>query len=122
MKCLTVLQPWAWAILHAGKSVENRTWRTRHRGPLLIHAGASRRMLADGLDWLARIGVSPPDDFVFSAILGVADLIDCVPAVDVKGNRWACGPWCWVLDRPRPLPSAIPYRGRQMLYDVPVLG
>ena len=28
MKAITVMQPWAWAIFHAGKSIENRTWRT----------------------------------------------------------------------------------------------
>jgi hypothetical protein len=38
MKCVSLHQPWAWAVLHAGKKVENRTWATRHRGPLLIHA------------------------------------------------------------------------------------
>ena len=45
MKCLTICQPWAWAIVAAGKDVENRTRPTRYRGPLLIHAGASRRFL-----------------------------------------------------------------------------
>lgn len=25
MKALTVQQPWAWAIIHGGKTVENRT-------------------------------------------------------------------------------------------------
>lgn len=39
---LTVRQPWAWCIEH-GKPVENRTWQTRYRGPLAIHAGARSR-------------------------------------------------------------------------------
>lgn len=39
MKALSVKQPWAWAIIHAGKDIEKRTWRTDYRGPLLIHAG-----------------------------------------------------------------------------------
>jgi ASCH domain len=38
---LTVRQPWAWAIIHGGKDVENRSWRTKYRGPLLIHAGSA---------------------------------------------------------------------------------
>jgi hypothetical protein len=45
VKCLTVCQPWAWAIVHGRKHVENRTWATDYRGPLLIHAGGSRRWL-----------------------------------------------------------------------------
>ena len=28
MKALSIRQPWAWAILHAGKDIENRDWRT----------------------------------------------------------------------------------------------
>ena len=46
MLCLTILEPWASGIVFGTKRVENRTWRTRHRGPLLIHAGRSRRYLA----------------------------------------------------------------------------
>lgn len=26
MHALTIIQPWAWAVAHAGKDVENRTW------------------------------------------------------------------------------------------------
>lgn len=45
MKALSVRQPWAWAILHAGKRIENRSRADgrapdlcRYIGPLLIHA------------------------------------------------------------------------------------
>jgi hypothetical protein len=43
MKALSIQQPWAWAIIHAGKRVENRTWSTRFRGPFFIHAGKTIR-------------------------------------------------------------------------------
>ena len=29
MKALSLRQPWAWAVVHAGKSIENRRWNTR---------------------------------------------------------------------------------------------
>jgi hypothetical protein len=35
---LSIRQPWAWLILHAGKDIENRDWPTKYRGPFLIHA------------------------------------------------------------------------------------
>jgi hypothetical protein len=42
MKALSIRQPWAWAILHAGKRIENRDWRScYYRGPILIHASKS---------------------------------------------------------------------------------
>lgn len=39
MRAITVKQPWAWAIAHGGKSIENRSRGTTYRGPLAIHAG-----------------------------------------------------------------------------------
>ena len=48
MKALSIRQPWAELIVHGllrkrtqdrvHKDIENRTWRSAHRGPLLIHA------------------------------------------------------------------------------------
>jgi hypothetical protein len=41
MKVLVVQQPWAWLIVNKHKDIENRTWKTKHRGPLLIQASAA---------------------------------------------------------------------------------
>lgn len=39
MKALSIRQPWAWAILHGAKRVENRDWAScNYRGPILLHA------------------------------------------------------------------------------------
>lgn len=32
MKGLSLRQPWAWAVVHAGKTIENRRWNTSFRG------------------------------------------------------------------------------------------
>ena len=34
MKALSIRQPWSWLILHGGKDIENRSWRTNVRGPV----------------------------------------------------------------------------------------
>src|SRR5207302_502261 len=66
MKALTVRQPWAWAIVQGKKDVENRSWRTDHRGMVAIHAGGSR----EG-EPLPRGEKPPPEhEFVYSAIIG----------------------------------------------------
>jgi len=41
MKALTVRQPWAWAIVFAGKDIENRTWKSKYcyGSTIAIHAG-----------------------------------------------------------------------------------
>lgn len=41
MKALSIRQPWAHAILHLGKRVENRDWSgCSYRGPVLLHASS----------------------------------------------------------------------------------
>lgn len=41
MKVLTLHQPWASLIALGVKSIETRSWSTKYRGPLAIHAGAT---------------------------------------------------------------------------------
>ena len=122
MKALSVHQPWAWAILHAGKCIENRTWATRHRGPLLIHASKSKASYKAqaGIDWIAGYGVELPewDSLATGAIVGVIEVLDCVRASEAPTSPWVEGPWCWVLANPRTLAVPVPYRGSQMFFEV----
>lgn len=133
MRCLSIHQPWAWAILSGGKRVENRTWPTNHRGPLLIHASKSRANFEDQDrdDWRGRYGVELPEwsTLATGAILGVANLASCVRA-DGEGasdvqRQWLDshpfteGPWCWILKNVRAFAEPIPYRGMQGLFNVP---
>ena len=55
MRILTVRQPWAWAIIHGGKDVENRVRNIAgdYRGPVAIHA-------AQQVDLAAFSGQSAP--------------------------------------------------------------
>src|SRR5262245_15321972 len=85
MKALTVLQPWAWAIIHGPKRIENRVWRTNHRGPLAIHAGISRKLLRPTIN----DGTPVPADLVYGAILGVVDVVDCLPLAQTPANPFA---------------------------------
>lgn len=134
MKALTICQPWAWAIAHAGKRVENRTWPTRYRGPLAIHAGKSREYLdaEDPQAWPDAYNVAwPPErEFVFGAVVAVADLVACVElakvaALDPKQAAWLAehpfteGPVCWILKNVRALLEPVPCRGGQGLWDLP---
>ena len=38
MRALSIKQPWASLIVHHGKDIENRTWPTKIRGRIAIHA------------------------------------------------------------------------------------
>ncbi len=125
MKALSVKQPWAWAIFH-GKDVENRTWTTNYRGPLLIHA--SKAFDEAGYDWLlenvlcnTHINLTIEDlpakkDFQMGGIVGKVELVKMVRSKDY--SPWMFGPWGWVLEKPEPM-KFIPYRGQQGLFNVP---
>src|ERR1700690_1312991 len=52
MRALSIKQPWVWAILNAGKDVENRTWTSKHRGWLALHASGRE---SSGLAILHRV-------------------------------------------------------------------
>jgi len=39
MKALTIRQPWASLVATGVKTIETRSWSTKYRGPLAIHAG-----------------------------------------------------------------------------------
>lgn len=41
MKVITIKQPWATLIAEGYKEYEFRTWKTKYRGEILIHAGKS---------------------------------------------------------------------------------
>ena len=42
-QCLSIRQPWAWAVCSGAKDIENRTWATEYRGPLAIQASAAKQ-------------------------------------------------------------------------------
>jgi ASCH domain len=122
MKALSIHQPWAWAILRAGKTVENRTWPTNYRGPLLIHASKTRSSFDREalIDWVKVYGVAlPPWELMpTGGLIGIVDLVDCLPVNQTVLSPWVEGPVCWVLANPRPFPETVALRGMQGLFDV----
>jgi hypothetical protein len=110
MKALSIRQPWAWLILHAGKDIENRNWQLRNpalrfRGTCLIHAGIALQPISDELRaWVKRTaGVDLPrsDEFPRGGIIGQVDVID---VVRTSPSPWFEGPCGLVLANAKPLP------------------
>lgn len=107
---LSIRQPWAWLITHAGKDIENRDWRTTFRGPVLIHA--SRGMTRDEFDAAAIFCSGLDHEIPFplfdqlkksecGGIVGQAEIVDCVTQ---SGSPWFCGHYGFVLKNAKPLP------------------
>lgn len=60
LPCLSLRQPWAWAMLEPNgpqKDVENRVWEIKYRGPLIIHAakGCTRREYSDACEFIHQL-------------------------------------------------------------------
>lgn len=117
MKALTVCQPYAHLIMIGEKVIENRTWPTKHRGLMYIHAGKSRAWFDNDQDLIDRFGRLPP----FGAVVAIADLYACVHLSKLPnhlvGNEHANGPYCWLLRNVSPI-GPWPYRGAQGLFDI----
>lgn len=47
MRALTLHQPWASFVACGAKQIETRSWPTKHRGPIAIHAGKRRPTFAE---------------------------------------------------------------------------
>jgi hypothetical protein len=101
MKALSVRQPWCWAIVHAGKRVENRDWLNAptYRGPILIHAakGCTRDEWADAAAAILRVPEFPFDldvpplvDLPRGGIVGRARLERIVRTGRAE-HRWTLG-------------------------------
>jgi len=136
LKALTVCQPWAWLILDGRKAVENRGWRTNYRGPLVIHAGLDRSWLErmepefrdariyrgvpeageEGLYEKDRAGVM--EALHFGGFVGLVDLVDVLPLDQAPPSPFASGPYCWVLENPRPFARMIRGPGQPGLFEV----
>jgi len=89
LRGLTIQQPWASAVAAGAKMIENRTWGTKHRGPLVIHAGKTRPAhLALTDDRIAALWPDAVDRrWPKGVLLCVAELVDC------HADQGCCRPW-----------------------------
>ena len=88
MRILTVRQPWAWAIIHGGKDVENRVRNIAgdYRGPVAIHVamadaeGAPENIWLEYADFYRNKHGLRPSEFSWrdterGHIIGVVELV-----------------------------------------------
>jgi ASCH domain len=109
VKIITIRQPWAHLIVNGSKNIENRTWATSYRGPVLIHASLNVNRV---LCLKYRID---PDTLQRGGVVGIAEIADCV----IKHrSRWFFGPYGFVLRKRRRIPF-VKWKGALGLREVP---
>jgi hypothetical protein len=112
MKAISIRQPWASLIVAGVKPVENRSWRTRYRGPVLIHASSrmTRPDFDDAIRFLTRqFGAAAVTSWLPSycylremrgGIIGRVVITDCVAT---HPSKWFTGPYAFVFADPEPM-------------------
>jgi hypothetical protein len=121
-RAIAIRQPWAWAVVHAGKDVENRSetairaYRPAVGCRVYIHAskGMTRVEYDRAAEFMASVAVRCPaaDDLQFGGIIGSVLVVD---VVERHRSRWFHGPFALVLTDPRP-ERFRPVRGQVGLF------
>lgn len=144
LKGLSLLQPFASAVASGHKKAENRDWRRLLEGPIWVALHAGKEIYPDAVDldmienWRAdgRWPDAPElKQMPRSSILGVIRIDEVLPyriqdpspgarPGDLVTNprlvkdRWAFGPWCWMVGEVRLLDTPIPCRGMPGLFPL----
>jgi activating signal cointegrator 1 len=148
MKAISLWQPWASLIATGAKTIETRSWSTRYRGPIAIHA-AKRRNIDELIHhlsmWTFQGGLAPlvgkPLDLTgrswpgvkhghlpFGAIVAVAELYEVhrtddlslgIIDTDRPFGDFRLGRFAWMLRNVQALEEPIPWRGSQGFFEVP---
>lgn len=138
MKAISLLQPWATLVVMGAKKIETRSWNTKYRGELIIHA--SKRRLPHFEIWFYNLCMScgvDPYNCPQGAIVGKVNLEDTfsterslfVPNLQRNGQIWelteteiAFGDYSedrygWLLSDPVQFDKPIPAKGCLGLWE-----
>lgn len=139
LRVITVRQPWAWALIHGGKDVENRVRNIAgsYRGPLAIHAALADADSAPEWVWMAAAAdtrtlvLREPGKSLArwqprGAVIGVVNLWAvheadhaCCPdrGVPPFGTKWAMAEhWHLCVSNPIAFADPIPASGQLGLW------
>ncbi len=110
MLALSIQQPWAWLIVTGHKDVENRSWPTKIRGKVNVHAG--KKFDKDGYEEVKRhfphIQMPEPNEFERGGLVGQVEITGCV---DESESPWFSGPLGFTLENGT-LTEFVPYKGQ----------
>jgi activating signal cointegrator 1 len=125
-KAISLWQPWASAMALGWKRNETRSWGTKYRGPLFIHA-AKKVVGWPNIDIQALFDdiALVPSDLPSGAILCKVELIDCEQIT--LGNRptgierlfgdYTPGRYMWITNHLE-IFEPIPCKGKQGIFNV----
>jgi len=131
MWALSLLAPWPWAIFHAGKDVENRTWKLPPSFAgrrVLIHT--SKRVTRDDFDCASEaierinptVSVPSYELIPLGAIVGAVTftgMLEPIARRDTMDGWHHTQQYGWQLANHVELPSPVPCLGARGFWRVP---
>lgn len=93
MKVISLLQPWASLVVAGHKKIETRSWNTKYRGELLIHASKKFDKSQKALcftKFFEHHLADVVDDLPLGAIIGRVKLIDTISTYQI-GDKFGQG-------------------------------
>lgn len=145
MKVISIIQPWATLIAVGEKKFETRSWATKHRGPLAIHAG--KKIYKDLCEQepfksvLAKHGYTA-DNLPTGVVVAICNLEECwsisrclrgYVVLEKNGNEdrmedpigkneeafgwYEDGRIAWQLKDVKQLETPIPAKGQQRIWN-----
>jgi hypothetical protein len=130
IKALSLKQPFAWLIANGYLLVDDRTWGTQYRGPILIHASkglyeAYYQHIKSNTD----VPIPDRDKLEYGGVVGIAKLVLCskpgeLPAGISREQRAHFGGvhqeyYGFLFEQARPLPL-IPCAGKLGIFEIDV--
>ncbi|MFD1772998.1 ASCH domain-containing protein [Paenibacillus rhizophilus] len=141
MRCITIWQPWATLIALGEKKFETRSWATKHRDSIAIHAGKKvDKAICQKEPFrsvLAKHGYTV-NNLPTGSVVAVCRLADCLQVIEGCGGEvklespsqsiaigdkenafglFDAGRFAWELTDVRLLPKPIPAKGMQGLWN-----
>lgn len=125
IRVLSIRQPWAWLIMHGGKDIENRTWTTKIRGRVFIHAskGVVKSEWEEAWNFVNKISPGiwqkgkleiKPGTIERGGIIGSVEIVNCVRKSE---SPWFVGTHGFMLRNPQPAPF-YPYKGQLGFFSI----
>ncbi|MFM9533646.1 ASCH domain-containing protein [Lysinibacillus sp. IITD104] len=137
MKAITIKQPWATLIALGEKRFETRSWQTKYRGPIAIHAG--KTMDKEYCEYppikraLQRHGIKN-EDLPLGVVIATAELVEChlIPnelsaagmefGKKLEGDElyfgdFMDGRYAWELNTVQVLLKPVPAKGQLSLWN-----
>lgn len=142
MKAITLWQPWATLLACGAKQYETRSWATKYRGPIAIHASIKTGIKVS--PEFAKVVDEYCSKFPLGYIIATAELVDCHKIVRYGGRGmssdgpgwletedgiylpteqellfgdWTPGRYAWEVVNVKMLPEPIPAKGHQRLWN-----